>query len=126
MLTYMLFKTRACCCQQEVERASQILTYILFKTKSILLSATSIKGQPDPDLHPVENPQHALVSNKQKGPVRCLLTSCSEPRACFCQQQVERASQMTYILFKTKGMLLSAISRKATQMLTYMLFKPRA
>jgi hypothetical protein len=69
--------------------ASQMLTYILFKTQSMLLSATSRKGQPDADLHPVQNPEHALVSNKQI------------------------ASQMlTYILFKTQSMLLSATSRK--------------
>jgi len=45
-------------------------TYTLFKTQAMLLSATSRKGQPDPDLHPVQNPEHALVSNKQEGPAR--------------------------------------------------------
>jgi hypothetical protein len=65
-------------------------TYKLFKTQAMLLSATSTKGQPDADLHAVQNPEHALVSNKQKW-----------------------ASQMlTYILFKTQSMLLSATSRK--------------
>jgi hypothetical protein len=72
-----------------------MLTYILFKTQSMLLSATSKKGQPDADLHtvqnpehallsatskkgqpdadlqPVQNPEHALVSNKQERPARC-------------------------------------------------------
>jgi len=48
-----------------------MLTYILFKTQSMLLSATSRKGQSDADLHPVQNPEHALVSNKQEGPARC-------------------------------------------------------
>jgi len=61
-----------------------MLAYILFKTQSMLLSVTSRKGQPDADLQPVQNPEHALVSSKQ-------------------------ASQMlTYILFKTQIMLLSA------------------
>ena len=45
-----------------------MLTYKLFKTQSMLLSATSRKNQPDADLHPVQNPEHALVSNKQEGP----------------------------------------------------------
>jgi hypothetical protein len=78
-----------------------MLTYILFKTQSMLLSATSRKGQPDADLHPVQNPvhvlvsnkeegpdadlhpvpnpEHALVSNKQEGPARWWLTTCSKP-----------------------------------------------
>ena len=90
-----------------------MLTYILFKTKSILLSASSRKGQPYADLHPVWNPEHALVSNKHKGPATCWLTSCSKPKACSCQQQAGRASQMlTYILFKMQSMLLSATSKK--------------
>jgi len=106
-------KSRACSCQQQAGRASQMLTYILFKTQSMLLSATSRRGQPDADLHPVQNPEHALVSNKQEGPARCRLTSCSKPRACSCQQQAGRASQMqTYRLFKTQSMPLSATSRK--------------
>ena len=44
-----------------------MLTYMLFKIKSMLLSATSRKGQPDADLQSVQNPEHAVVSNKQKG-----------------------------------------------------------
>ena len=43
---------------------SQMLTYILVKTQSIVLSGTSRKGQPDVGLHPVQNPDHTLVSNK--------------------------------------------------------------
>ena len=67
---------RACSFQQQAKRASQILTYILFKPQCMLLSATSKKGQPDPDLHTVQNPEHDLVSNKQKGLARCWLTHC--------------------------------------------------
>jgi hypothetical protein len=93
MLTYKLFKTKSMLLSatrkigqpdtalQTVQnpedtlvstsrRASQMLTYILFKTQSMLLSATSRQGQPD-NLHPVKNPEHALVSNKQEGPARC-------------------------------------------------------
>ena len=129
-------KSRAWSYQQQAGKPSQMLTYSLFKPQSILWSATSRKGQPDADLHSVQNPEHALVSNKQKGPAQCLLTACSKPRACyfsnkqegparcwlticskpkasFCQLQAGRASQMlTYILFKAQSMLLSAASRK--------------
>ena len=106
-------KHRACSCQQQAGRTSHMLTYNLFKTQSMLLSGTSMKGQPDPDLHPVQNPGHPPIRNKQERQARCWLTTCSKPIACCCQQQTGRASQMlTYTLFKTKIMLLSAISRK--------------
>ena len=106
-------KARPCSCQQQAGMASQMLTYTLFKTQSMLLLATGRKGQPDADLHPVQNPGHTLVSNKPKGPASCWHTYCSKPRACSSQQQAGMASQMlTYILFKTQGMLLSAKIRK--------------
>jgi hypothetical protein len=87
-----------------------MLTYNLFKTQSMLLSATSKKGQPDADLQTVQNPEHALVSNKQEGPARCLTYILFKTqRHAPCQQQAGSASQiLTYILFKTQGMLLSA------------------
>ena len=85
-------------------------TYKLFETQPMLLSATSRKGQPDPDLQPVQNPEHALVSTKQEGPARSWLTSCSKPRSCSFQQQAGRASQiLTYSLSKTQSMLLSVV-----------------
>ena len=88
-------------------------TYILFNTQSMLLSATSRKGQPDADSQAAQNPEHDCVSNKQEGSARASLTSCSKPRACSYQQQAGRASQiLTYTLFKTQSMLLSATSRK--------------
>ena len=55
-------KPRACSCQQQPGRASQILTHILFKTQIMLLSATSRKDQPDANLQTVQNPGHPLVS----------------------------------------------------------------
>ena len=80
-----------------------MLTYSLFKTQSMLLSATTQKGLPDADLHSVQNqehafvsdnqdqtdadlhsvqnPVHALVSNNEEGPDRCWLTCCSNPSA---------------------------------------------
>ena len=66
MLTYILFKTQSMLLSATIRKASQMLTYILFKTQGMLLSAT-----------------------------------------------IRKASQMlTYILFKTQGMLLSATSMK--------------
>ena len=77
---------RAWSCQKQPEMANQIIA-----------------------LHPVKNPKHAFVSNNQEGPARCWLTSCSKPRAYSCQQQPGKTSQMlTYILFETQCMLLSA------------------
>ena len=91
-----------------------MLTYILFNTQSMLLSATSKKSQPDADLHTVQNPEHTLIINKQEGLARSWLTVCSKPRACPYQQQAGKASQiLTYTLFKTQSMLLSATSRKS-------------
>ena len=118
-------KPRAWSCQQQAGWASQILTYILFKTQSMILSARGRKGQSDPDLlHSVQNPEHALVSNKQEGPARCWLTYCSKPRACSCQKQVEMVSQMlTYSLFKPKVCCCERQAGKASQMLTYSLYK---
>ena len=113
ILTYSLFKIQRWSCWQQAGRASQILTYILLKTQSMLLSATSNKGQLNADLHPIQNPEHDLVSNKQKGPARSWLTACSNPKGWSCQQQAGRASHwmLTYILFKTQRMLSSATSR---------------
>ena len=82
----------------------------------MLLSATERKDQPGADLQAVQNPEHALVSNKQKGPARCWLTTCLGPRACPCQQQAGRASHMlTYKLFKTQSRLLSGSEDKLKQ-----------
>ena len=112
MLTYTLFKTQNMLFSATLERASQMHTYTLFKTQSMLLSATARKGQPDADLHPVQNPRHALVSNNQDGPAICRLTSCSKSRACSCKQQPGWASQrLTYNLFKTQSMFLSATTK---------------
>ena len=94
-------KHRSCSYQQQPEKTSQKLTCILFRTKTIPLSATSREGQSDANLHTVQNQKHALVSYKQEWPARCWLTPCLKPGACSCQQQAGRSSQMlTYSLFK--------------------------
>ena len=106
-------KPRTVSCQKQAERVSKMLTYTLLKIQSMLLSATSRRGQPDADLHPVQNPEHAFVSNKQEWPSRCWLTVCSKPRSSSCQQQAGTTGWMlTYMLFKTQSMLFSAKNRK--------------
>ena len=94
------------------KRASLMLTYSLFKTQTMLLSAISRKGQLDADLQSVQNPKHAPVSNKQKGLARFWITSCPKPTTCSCEHQARASHMLTYSLFKTHTMLLSAISRK--------------
>ena len=91
---------------------------------SMLLSAISRKGQSDADLQSVWNPEHALVSNKREWLARCWLTYYSKPTACFCQKQVRKASQMlTYNLFKPKHGFDQQQAEKAYQVITYILFK---
>ena len=122
-----------------------MLTYRLFKTQSMLLSATSLKSHPDADLQPVQNPEHTLVShtqgrqvrcwltccvnpehglvsNKQKGPAICWLTACSKPRAWSCQQQAERGSWLTDCS-KPRACSCQQQAGKASKMLTYILSK---
>ena len=90
-----------------------MLTHKLFKTQSMLLSATCRKGQPDADLHPVQIPEHTLVRSKQERLSRCWLTFYSKSRLHSCQQKAGRSSQMlTYTLLNTQNMLLSATSRE--------------
>jgi hypothetical protein len=45
-----------------------MLTYILFQTQSMLLSTTRREGLPDPDLHPVQNPEHVLSAMREDLP----------------------------------------------------------
>ena len=120
-------KHRAYSCQQQAGRASQMLTYILFKTQSMLLSATSSKGQQDANLQPVQNREHALVSNKEKRPARCWLTSYSKPRECSGKQQGEKPVRCWLISYlKPSKCSGKQQGEKASQMLTYILFKTQS
>ena len=93
-------KPTACSCQQQEGKACWMLSYKL-KTQGMLLSGISRKGQPG-DLQAIQNPECALISNKQERPARCWLTSCSKPRVYSCQNWAGKASQMlNYILFNT-------------------------
>ena len=113
MLPYILFKTQSMLLSETSRQGQPDADLQTVQTQTMLLSATSREGQPDADLHPVQNPGHAYVSNKEEGPARCQPTSCSKPRVCLYQQQGGRANQMlTYILFKSQSILLSATSRE--------------
>jgi hypothetical protein len=68
MLTYTLFKTKHMPPLARSRKATQMLTYTLFKTQNMLPSAAIRKSHPDADLHAVQNPEHASVSNKQEVP----------------------------------------------------------
>ena len=46
-----------------------MLTYMLFKAQSMLLSATQ-EGPAESDLQTIQNEGDALVSNNQEGPAR--------------------------------------------------------
>ena len=85
-----------------------MLTYSLLKTQSIISSATSRKGQPDADLHAVQNPEHACVSNKQEGPSQMLTYILFKAQSIIVS--ATRRQMLTYILYKTQSMLLSATS----------------
>ena len=90
-----------------------MLTYPLFKTQSMPLSATSREGQLDANLQTVQNQEYAPINNNLKRPGRCQPTICAKPRAGFCQQEAGKAIHiLTYMLYKTQSMLLSALSRK--------------
>ena len=65
MLTYNLFKTQSMLLSATRRKGHSMLTYTLFKAQSMLLSATR---KEDADLLSVQNPVHALVNNKEKRP----------------------------------------------------------
>ena len=44
-----------------------MLTYILFKTQTMLLSATSRKGLPDDDLQPIQTQSMLMLALSRKG-----------------------------------------------------------
>jgi hypothetical protein len=71
MLTYKLFNTQTTLLSATGIKDQQMLTYSLFKTQNRFLSAASRKGLPDADSHPVQNPEHPVISNKQEGSAIC-------------------------------------------------------
>ena len=146
MLTYMLLKTQTMHLSA-TRRKGQMLTYMLFKTQSMLLSATDRKGQLDADLHPVQNPEHPLVSNRQEGqtdadlhsvqnskhtlvsnrqqrPARCWLAFCQDPEHALVSNKAERPARcwLTGYL-KPRACSYQQQAGRTIQILTYILFK---
>ena len=72
-------KPKPCSCQQQAGRASQMLTCPLFKTQSMLTSATSRKGQPDADLQSVQNKSMLLSTTSSKSKSDTDLLSVQSP-----------------------------------------------
>ena len=55
----------------EKSKVKKAETYFLFKTPTMLLSATTTEDQPDADLHSVQNQKCGLLRDKQKWPAIC-------------------------------------------------------
>jgi hypothetical protein len=68
MMTYILFKMQSMLLSAMTGKATgpQMLTSDLqpVQNPNMLLSATSRACLPDAGLHPLQNPEHAVVSNK--------------------------------------------------------------
>ena len=71
MLTYILFKTQSMLKSATSGNGQPDAELHTVETQIMLLSATSRNDWPDADLHAVQNPEHALFSKKQKGPAIC-------------------------------------------------------
>ena len=71
MLTYMLLKTQSMVLSATGRNGQPNADLHPFQTKNILLSETSRKGQSDDALQPVQNPDHALIKNKEDWLARC-------------------------------------------------------
>ena len=96
-------KSRPFCHQHNAEKTFWALTYKLFKTQTILSSASCRKGLWGPDLHTVQNPEQPIVRIMQNRPSRHWLTCCWKSRAAHCQDHAEKASwTSTYILLETQ------------------------
>ena len=95
------------------KKAFCTLTYTLFKTHTIPVSASFREGLLNPDLQPVQKPNHSIVSIMQTSPPRPWLTVCSKPKKNHYQHDAGKAVWMlTYILFGTQSISLSASRRK--------------
>ena len=110
-------------CQHHPEKVSWTLTYKLFETQSISLSASSRKCLL-PDLHSVQNPNNSIVSTIQKRFPGSWLTLCSNPNNSIVRIMQNRPSGpwLTYCL-KTKQFYCQHHGLKASWTLTYQLFK---
>ena len=74
-------KPRAANCQHHIGKASQTLTYKLFKTQSRPLSASCRTGPMGADLPPVQKPIVSIMQKSLSGP---WLTNYSKPTVAHC------------------------------------------
>ena len=71
MLTYRLLKNKRMALSATSRKSQSDAGLQSVQAQNIILSATGSKYEPDADLHPDLNPEHALISNKQGRPARC-------------------------------------------------------
>jgi hypothetical protein len=100
----------------------QMLTYLLFKTQSILLSA-SRQGHLDADLQAVQNPSTLLSATSRKGQPDSDILPVQDQSMLLSATNREPFLMLTYILFKTQCQQQVG---KASQMLTYILSKTKS
>ena len=125
-MTYKLFKTQTILLSASCRKGLLDPTYILFKTHSMQLSVSFRKGIMDLNIQPVQIPDHSIVRIMQKRPPGLWLTSCLKPQPFYCQHYAEKASwTQTYILFKTRPIVSIMQKRPSGPRLTSC-SKPRA
>ena len=99
-------------CQHHAEKAFWTLTYVLFKTQTITLSAWCRKGLLDSDSPSVKNPHNALSAWCRKGFLDPNLQTV-QTQQFYCQYHVEKTSwTLTYNLFETKNNSIFSILQK--------------
>jgi hypothetical protein len=77
-----------------------MLTYILFKTQSMLLSATSRKGQPDADLQTVQKTKSMLLSASEDQPKQNINLHSVYNQSTFFLASIDTSWMLAYSLFK--------------------------
>ena len=102
MLTYILFKTKSMVLSATSRKSSQMPTYKLFKTQNMHLSAISRKGQPDADLQIVQNP-HVLSATSKKGLPDTDLQPAQNPEHIFVSKKQEGLARC-WLTFCSKPM----------------------
>ena len=71
MVTYKLFKTHSMLWSATKRKDQPAGDLQPVQKQSMLLSAINRKSQIDGDIHPVQQPEHAHVNNKEEGPTGC-------------------------------------------------------
>ena len=71
MVTYILFKIKSNAISATSKKGQPDNDLHTIQNQRVTLSATSREGQPDADLHTIQNQKHDFVSNEQGRPARC-------------------------------------------------------